>query len=361
MFNKENTEWKDGNYSLFLGQAPALNDTINKKYQKLFDLYKLQKSIDWDEKEVDLSQDQMDMTTLPDNARELIIENLAYQWHADSVASRSIAGLFAPFVTNSELWDCWVKITEIENLHALTYSEIVRQCIPNADEVFKRVMDNEQIHERMEAIGKVFSELRIAGAKYVLGLISADEAYPIIMNAVVALYTLERGQFIASFANTFGVVEATQQVQGIGTLVSKIAQDERWVHAAVGEEVIRIELATERGAVWRVRYADTIKKLVDEVREGEYIFNRHLASKGWQVNGYNEKLGNDWVDYNFADIYKTLQLPVEFNVPDKNPLKYMEHWLNLDKFQTAQQETNSVNYVLNSVVKDVEENFVFEY
>lgn len=359
MFNKQNTEWVDGSYSLFLGQEPALNDTINKKYPRLFDLYKLQKSIDWDEKEVDLSQDKTDMTTLPDSARELIIENLAYQWHADSVASRSIAGLFAPFITNSELWDCYVKITEVENLHALTYSEIVRQCIPNVEEVFRRVMDNQQIHERMETIGRVFEELRIAGAKYVLGLISKEEAYPIIMNAVVALYTLERGQFVVSFANTFGVVEDTQQVQGIGTLVAKIAQDERWIHAEVGEEVLRIELATERGAVWRVRYADTIKKIVDEVREGEYTFNKYLASKGWQVNGYNEKLGNEWVNFNFASIYKTLQLPVEFDVAEKNPLKYMDHWLNLDKFQTAQQETNSVNYVLNSVIDDVAKDYVF--
>ena len=359
MFNKENTEWKGGSYSLFLGQAPALNDTINKPFKQIFDLYKLQKSIDWDEEEQPLEQDRIDMTTAPEAAREAMLENISYQWHADSVASRSIAALFAPFVTSSDLWDAWVKITEIENLHALTYSEIVRQCVPDVDKVFERVMHNEKIHARMRIISEAFEELRITGAKYVLGMISKEDAYPVVMKAVVALYCLERGQFVVSFSRTFGTVEATQQFQGIGTLVSKIAQDERWVHARVAEEILKVEFATERGAVWRVRNLDLLKTMVDEVRFGEYDFSRYMALQGWDVPGCNEKLSNEYVNYEFASIYNTLQIPIDFDVPEKNPYKFMEHWLNLDKFQTAQQETNSVNYVLNSVVDDVSDEYIF--
>lgn len=359
MFNNDNTAWKEGAYPLFLGQEPALNDTINKTYPKIFELYKLQKSIDWSETEVRLDKDCTDMTTVPDAARELMIENLMYQWEADSVASRSIAGLFAPFVTNPELWDAWVKITEIENLHALTYSEIVRQCIPSPDEIFKRVMHNPHLQHRLHVIGEAFSELRVAGAKYVLGLITKEEAYPIVMNAVVALYCLERLQFMASFANTFGVVEATQSFMGIAYLVAKIMQDERWVHARVGEEIIRIELATERGSQWWVKNRETIKKMLDEVRNREYTFNTYLASKNWQVSGYNKKVADEWVDWNAADVYKTLGINVEFDVPSHNPLRYMDDWLNIDKFQTANQETDNVNYVLNSVIDDVTEETIF--
>jgi hypothetical protein len=105
----------------------------------------------------------------------MMVENLAYQWRADSVAARSIAGLFAPFVTNSELWDAWVKITEIENTHALTYSEIVRQCIPDVQDVFNRIMQNEQMEQRMSTINEAFAELDVAGAKYKLGMIGKEE------------------------------------------------------------------------------------------------------------------------------------------------------------------------------------------
>ena len=51
IFNKENTEWKDGKSSLILGQKPAIFDSINRKHPELFKLYKKQKSIDWSEDE----------------------------------------------------------------------------------------------------------------------------------------------------------------------------------------------------------------------------------------------------------------------------------------------------------------------
>lgn len=359
VFNIENTTWKDGKYSLFLGQAPALYDSVNVTYPKLFKLYKDQKSIDWSETEVNLEQSRADMDTAPAGARELMIENLAYQWEADSIAARSIAPAFAPFITNSEYWAAVLKISEIEVLHGLTYSEIVRQCITDPTEVFDRVMHNEQLQKRMETIGKCFSSLKHAGAKYTLGLISDEEAYPIVMNAVVALFCLERGQFPASFSNTFGVVEATQQFQGIGELVAKIAQDELYIHAELGKEVIKIELATERGAKWRVQNADVVQKIVDEVRQSEYTFNRHIYSKDWKVPGLTEQLANEYVDFNFVDIYDTLQLPHNITVTS-NPLPYMENWLNLDKRQNANQEKDQTNYVLNSIINDVPDDFIFD-
>lgn len=358
VFNINNTNWEGGNYSLFLGQAPALYDSVNVTYPRLFKLYKDQKSIDWSETEVNLEQSRADMDTAPAGAREMMIENLAYQWEADSIAARSIAANFAPFITNSEYWAAILKVSEIEVLHALTYSEIVRQCIPDPTEVFKRVMHNEQLQTRLETIGKCFAELKEAGAKYTLGKMTDEEAYPIVMNAVVALYCLERGQFQASFSNTFGVVEATQQFQGVGELVAKIAQDELYIHAELGKEVIKIELATERGAKWRVQNTATIQKIVDEVRQGEYNFNRYIYSKEWKVNGLTEQLANDYVDYNFVDIYETLQLPHNITVTT-NPLPYMDNWLNLDKRQNANQEKDQTNYVLNSIINDVPDDMIF--
>ncbi len=351
--------WNKGSYPLFLGEEIELNDTIHKTYPRLFELYKLQKSIDWAETEVSLQQDRLDMTTVSEAGRELMVENLIYQWRADTTAAHSIASVFAPFVSNSELWDGWVKITEIENLHALTYSEIIRLCVADQDALFKRAINNPMLSQRLGAIAEAFKELRIAGAKYVLGMISKEDAYPIIMNAVVALFALERVQFNASFLNTFGVVEAEKAFYGIGTLVSKIMQDERWVHADFGREILKIELATERGAVWRVRNEQKIKQLLDDVREGEYSFNSYLASKGWFVNGCNEKIARQWVDWNAADAYNALMLPVEFDAPTEIPVKYMEDWLNIDKFQNANQESDNVNYVLNSVVDDVPDGTVF--
>lgn len=360
VFNTENTAWKEGKYPLFLGQQPALYDSVNVTYPKLFDLYKLQKSIDWAETEVALEQSRLDMANDVGDSRQLMIENLCYQWEADSVAARSIAAAFAPFITNSEYWAALLKVSEIEVLHALTYSEIVRQCIPNPTEVFERIMENQKIHDRMHTIATVFNELKMAGAKYTLGMITDEEAYPFVMNGLVALFGLERLQFMDSFAKTFGTIEATQRFIGIGQLVAKIMQDERWVHAELGREALRIELETERGLEWRIKYDDVITNIVKEIHRSEYRFNDYIfLEKGWKVNGLSHSLCRDWIDWNAMDVYGTLHIPHDIKLTS-TPLKFMDNWLDLDRFQNANQEGDNTNYVLNSVIRDVTDDTIFD-
>ncbi len=152
IFNQQNTAWKTGQYPLFLGESLGLYDSINTPYPQLFELYKLQKSIDWSEDEVNLEQSRMDLLQCSQNNYDVMLKNLAFQWELDSVASRSIAPLFAPFVTNSELWAMLSKQSEIENLHALTYSEIIRQCIADPKLVFNEVMANQAVLERSDTV-----------------------------------------------------------------------------------------------------------------------------------------------------------------------------------------------------------------
>lgn len=359
MFNNENTEWKEGKYSLFLGQEPALYDSINVTHPELFKLYKRQKAMDWSEDELNLEQSRIDMDTCPAEVKDLMIENLALQWEADSIASRSIAPLFAPFITNSELWAAWLKVSEIEVLHALTYSEIVRQCISNPNLIFDKIMKNEDIVGRLTAISEAFKSLQQQGAKHTLGLATDKQAsYNVLMNAVVALFCLERLQFVASFAATFAVVEQGW-FQAIGKLVQKIAQDERFIHAEVDKYVIKHEMTTPMGKIWYETNREYIKQMVDSVVQAEYNWNKYLFSNGRKVVGYTESLANEWVDYNAQDVYATLGF--DYKKIKTNPLKYMDNWFDLNKTQNAQQEADSANYLLNVIYNDIPEEYQFEY
>lgn len=359
IFNENNNEWQTGQGSLILGQRPALYDSINVRHPELFALYKLQKSIDWAENEINLEQSRMDLLTCGDAIRDIMLENIAFQWEADSIAARTITPLFAPFVTNSELWAALSKNAEIENLHALTYSEIVRQCIPNPQDVFKRVMYNENVLNRMSVVSKVFNDLSVAGAKYTLGLIENDqELYNIVFKGFVALYALERIQFGASFAATFAVVEQLI-FQGIGKLVQKIMQDEFGVHAKVDLYVLKHEMTTPRGKRAMEMCYDEICQILLDVKNNEHAFARHLFSNGRSIVGLNVTLLDQWIDYNAYHV-TTSFMPSSFVLGSpENPLKYMDDWLDLDKFQNAQQEGDGNNYTLNVVVDDLSDD-IFE-
>lgn len=353
VFNEHNTEWQTGENNLFLGQAPALYDSIHKHHPRLFELYKLQKSIDWSEDEINLEQSRLDLMSCPKSMYDIMVKNLVFQWELDSVASRAISPLFAPFVTNSELWAYFQKVSEIEVLHALTYSEIARYCIQDPQELMREAMTNENVLSRAKTITKAFDDFERCGAEYKLGLVKADqETYNIVFKAVVALFILEGMQFMSSFACTFALCEQ-DYFQGIGKLVQKIAQDERGVHCEGDRYIILNEMKTERGKVAYQQCRDDIEKMILEALRQEYEWNTYMFSEGRSIVGLTKHLLDEWSNWCSQLIFDTLEIPLPFARLTKSPLKYMDNWLDLDKFQNAQQEGDGNNYSLNVVSNDI--------
>lgn len=350
VFNANNTEWKSGNYKMFFGEAPALHDSINRPYPAIFELYKAQKAQDWSEEEVNLSQDRMDFLSSSTSNYDVMINTLAYQWELDSVASRAIAPLFAPFTSNSEVWAWLCKVTEIEVLHALTYSEIVRQAIPKAQEAISLAMENMNILERSTKVVEVFDNLAKVGAKVTLGEITVDnaEAKRAVILAMVALYALERIEFMASFAATFALAELGI-FQGIAKLVAKILADEQ-LHYTGDEYILRV-LQKEEPEVYQTCLTE-IKDILDSVTRAELEWNTYIFSEGRTIVGLNKLLLDEWVLFNSKDAYTLCQVPFDFPDITENPLPWMAHWMDLDLVQTAPQESDTVNYLLNSVIDD---------
>lgn len=351
VFNFDNKEWEGGFHPLLLGEAPALYDSINVTYPKIFQFYKDQKAADWSEDEVDLEQSRLDMLECPVEIRDLMLENLAYQWGGDSVAVNSLAPVLAPFITNNEYWTAILRIADNEALHALTYSEIVRRCIADPNEIFNKILKSDDIKDRLTIVADTFAHAKKIGAMYVLGMVDKDTAYDAAMKAISALYCLERLQFVDSFTATFAIVEQ-QWFQGIGVLVQKIMNEERFIHAELGRFVLRTEFKTERGKKWLEDNKQWCKELVDGVVQSEYSWNDYLFSNGRKCVGFTKQMGIDNIDYNAQDVYPEFGLESPTNIK-KHPVPFMKNWLDLNKRQNAQQEGDSANYALNIIYDDL--------
>ena len=355
VFNVNNNGWKTKNYPLFMGETPSLYDSINVNYQELFNVYKQQVSQRWVESEFNHEQSRLDMINCPKNVYEVMLLNLSFQWVLDSVASRAIAPLFAPFVTNSELWAALMENSNMEVIHALSYSEIVRQCVVNPDDVFELAAKNDKIIGRAAKIVSVFDDLQRAGAEYILNIREDNQiTYNIVFKGLVALYILERLSFMASFAATFAVVEQGY-FQSIGKMVQKIMLDEIFCHYTTDALALKIELSTDRGKVAMRECKEEILEMIAEVRYQERQWSDYLFSEGRSIVGLNPLLLNEWVDYNAQSVYDGLGLSdsIPFERVKQNPLKWMDNWIEIDKFQNAQQESDGNNYALNVVKDDV--------
>lgn len=351
VLNLLNDEWKTGNYSIFMGQEPCLYDSINKKYPKLWKVYKQQVSQRWVEDEFNHEQSRMDFMNCPKSIYDIMILNLAFQWELDSVASRAIAPLFAPFITNSEAWAGMMENSNLEVIHALTYSDIVRLCIRNPNDIFEMVMKTKDFHNRAIDVVNLFDDLERVGAEYKLGLRKNDqETYNIVFKAMFALYVLERLQFMNSFAATFAIVEQGW-FQSIGKAVQKIMLDEIACHAEYDSTVLHIEMKTERGKIAYEQLKSELCEIVENVvtREKEWNHN-FLFADGRSIVGLTPELLDGWVDENAQAIYSDMKLENP-RKKVKNVLPWMKNWIDIDKFQNANQEADGNNYALN-VIKD---------
>lgn len=361
IFNTEKTDYETP--SLFLGQEMGLIDTVNRHHPKINDLYKLMKSLDWDENEFDFDTCKVDFKTCDRNTYDMMIRTLAWQWEADSVASRSITPIVAPFCSDSDLWIAQVAITQNEGVHARCYSEIVRNSFDNPSDVLGDILAVKPSLERLGTISKVFADAHKASHQLALGLIPKNqETYDKVFLLYCALLCLERIQFMSSFAVTFAIAN-TGLFNQIGKAVQKICQDEFEVHAEFDKVILDYEMQNEMGLMAFNRNRDLIKKMIDETVETEFNWNKYLFSEGRELTGVTMNGLNSQVLWSAGDVYDFFRIKSDYDIPKKMPLGYMTEWMNINAIQAAPQEERFGAYMLGQVENDTLDvtNYGFEF
>jgi ribonucleoside-diphosphate reductase beta chain len=352
IFNVEKTETDYKNTNLILGTEPGLFDTIHKKHPKIWDLYKEMKSLDWSEDEFDFGQCNIDFKNCPKEVSDMMIRTLAWQWEADSIASRSIITVLAPFITSSELWAAWQRISDNEVVHAATYSEIVRMSFDDANKVLSNILSVKESLSRLDIVGDVFGNTHKLAHRYSLGEVENDQTlYNEVYVTIATLLMLERIQFMASFAVTFTIC-GSGLFQPIGKAVQKIAQDELEVHSELDKEVIRTERKTTRGKIAHEETKDRIKEIFEAVIESECTWVDYLFSEGRSLVGTNSDLLKLWVLYNARAVADFLNIETELKMPRINPMPNMDKWLNMNKQQAAPQEQDLAAYKVGAVIQN---------
>lgn len=348
---------------IILGQDQGLFDTINKYYPEIWKLYKTLKNQDWDENEFDYSTCNVQFKTCDKHTYDMMIKTLAWQWEADSVASRSIAGVLAPVCTSSEAWAGWVEITKNEIVHAATYSEIVRNSFDNPDDILEEILSVQEAFSRLKVVSGVFNEAFEVSYDYARGKSENNqETYNKIYMFVVALLCMERIQFMASFAVTFGICDGTGLFQPIGKAVQKIAQDEFEVHVQYGKEVLKAMYKTDRGRTAFQQCKGQILEMIDEVTASEIEWTDYAFAEGRELTGVTCDMMKDWVHYSATDVVRFFGIEDEAGFPliEENPLKYMENWLNMSKVQASNQEEDTAQYKV-GVMKRDDQDEVFDF
>lgn len=345
---------------IFLGEEPGLFDSINQRYPDIYNLYKKLKSLDWDEHESDFTPCRTEFKTCPKVIRDLMIYTLAWQWEADSVASRTIAPVACCFNPNSIVAAYLGRVGDNENLHALTYSEIVRSSFEDPDSVFREVLQVKESISRMDVVNDIFKNTYIAAHQYALGQISKEEAFGHVFMLFVALYALERVQFQGSFPVTFAIGE-NGWFMPISTIVQKICQDEFEIHAQ-GDRLILIELMkTPEGKKFFQENKSKILEVFTSVIASEVNWANFLFSEGRELPGLTAGLLSNWIHYCAQEPMDFFGFDLPWERITKPPLGFMREYLSISSVQKSPQEENPAAYMVGAIADDVgEEEIVFD-
>ena len=354
IFNANKTDYHDT--PLLLGQDNGLFDTINKRHRVFEDLFNRMAVYDWRETEFTFQDCNYQFRTCSRYEYDLMITTIAWQWEADTAVARSMIRILSTYITSPALWKLMVEITKNEIVHASTYSRMVELSFDHPDEIITDVVSKLEALRRMERIAGVMSHALNTAIKIETGQIarSSTEAYDAIMMLWCALLCMERIQFVASFAVTFGKGNAGKFVQ-FSNAVSKICTDELEVHAETDFAVLEIEFGTERGIDFLQRRGGDILALVDDVRQSELNWIDHIAANGADkdpdltIDGLRTE-----VDLNSEPVYKFFGFKKELPYLTGRRLPYMETMIKIDQVQGAAQEERKGNYMVGGVITNDE-------
>ncbi len=340
---------------LFSGQAPGVFNTLTTAHKRIEELFKKQKAQDWDEQEtLENNDSKIQFMQLPSDHVEPMIRTLGFQWETDTTIGRTLA-IFAAFATTyDQLFEIYIRITDNENLHARTYSEIIKASFADPEAVLAQILNTRETLQRLKKAGEVFTKMRRTLCEVELGLRAKDETYYMeIYLFLVVVYCVERIQFLSSFAITFCYGEHGEFIE-IANSVKKICADEYEIHVRLGRYLLRSFAEDAITIEAKALAQDQIKGIIDEIYEAEITSLDYQLETvmGTGLHGYTRDDFKSWVDVCAAEVYTELGIPVPFVVPETHRLGYMNEWVVNDNFQQSPQEEDSINYIFGPLIRD---------
>lgn len=346
-------DYRKNNY-IFLGEPNGLYDTVHCAHPFLKDLFTRAISQNWRSDEFDFTPCLKEFAK-KDGAADVMLDTIGSQWEMDSSVANALMPLLAPFITNSEAGGVTAFNTYMECVHAESYSEITRNGYPDPEEALNKIAASAETFQRFSNVVAALHELSQAGRDYIDGKITKEQAFPILYKGMTAIYLLERINFIASFAITFGLGEAGMFLP-IANCVKKICADEVGIHSIFDEYCLRhMREDMHYWQDWKdnKEFQTEIIELIDsterdEERWTDFIFKDRI------IVGLTPELVKDWVRFNVQMLKQSMDLPFEVKVKE-NPLPWMNNWLSLNKFQNAPQEIEKSDYAVGAMKDDLDD------
>ena len=324
------------------------------KYPKIARYEETARGFFWVPEEISLTKDKMDHKDASDAVKHIFTSNLLRQTALDSIQGRAPIQVFSPVISIPELEALVTNWSFFETaIHSKSYSHIIRNVYGVPKDEFNKIHDTREIVEMAANIGKYYEDLhQINCFKEVSpGSVTEKSHIRAIWLALNASYALEAFRFMVSFATSLAMVENKIYI-GNGNIISLILQDEilhaEWT-AWLINNVIKYD---ERFVEAKAECEAEVYQMYIDVIEEEKAWAEYLFKLG-PVIGLNETILKDFVDYTAFTRLKEIGIKYQGEHPKSSPIPWFNRHVNINKKQSALQETESTNYVIGVMSDEV--------
>lgn len=314
----------------------------------------------WTPEEISLISDRENFKDLPDGIKEVVVSNLLFQTLMDSSQNRGLDSIMAELVSSSE-WEAAFKTQAFfELIHSLSYSHIIREVFSSdATEIFDRIYKIDEIKHRTDKEIEIYSLMK----EYLSGEHvdwSEETVRKNILKLLVHIYFLEGLKFYVSFMVTYVVnYNYNDAIAGIAKIIKLINFDED-MHVAVVGGLIRILMSNEEEGFTQYFKSDWFKNevnlIVDGIVNDELKWAEYLLSFG-PIKSLTMEVFNKFMKYYANNRLEKINLPPLYkNIEKDDMVTWFDMYKDINKDNTAQQESTALNYNIGNMSIDYDDN-----
>lgn len=351
---------------MFFGNPVNIARYDQQRYPIFEQLIEKQLSFFWRPEEVDISNDRIDFSHLPENERHIFLSNLKYQTLLDSIQGRSPNVAFLPIVSLPEL-ETWIETWAFsETIHSRSYTHIIRNIVNNPSAVFDDIVENKEIVKRAKDISRYYDDLIHYNALYChfgqgqhefndkkidLSLYTLKKK---LYLCLMCVNILEAIRFYVSFACSFAFAER-KLMEGNAKIIRLIARDEA-LHLTGTQHMINLMRTGKDDPEMVQISAETEQEsfnLFKQAAEQEKAWAEYLFKEGSMI-GLNKTILWQYIEYITNIRMKSIGLEPAFPAAKQNPIPWINTWLVSDNVQVAPQEVELSSYLVGQIDSEVD-------
>ena len=360
----ENHEVDTQAQPLFFGCARNTQRFDKVKYEFLDKLNTRMQSFFWRPEEISMKKDKVDFSESCSEAEKFIMTTqLQKLVMLDSLQGRGPILTFSQLTTNPEFENCILTWEFFEGaIHSRSYSYNIEQVYANPSEVFDKAWENKILLKHADTITVEYNKLYDKVNEYIYKSkqeeISEEYLHDLkkqIILAWVVVNNLEGIRFYPGFAAVWGITEFTGRLPGSSLVLQLIARDENQ-HMALTQWVLN-KLKKDGSEGFVEAWEELESKIYDmfwKVSEEECEWTDLLYSKG-SILGMNAEIGKQYVKYLTNQRLKAIGLRSIYPEIDRNPIPWVEKWLQFSKIEGALQEEEAIDYKFGAIKRNLTE------